>query len=92
MHEKARYHSHRLKEKQLLLQMEELFVCVKNFVCLGNNNEAKVICVFAVLDQEEMILKCNPEYGILEQICNMKLTTRACSKLKTEASVKSHIK
>lgn len=42
-----------LKEKQLLLQMEQLFACVKNFACIGNNNEAKVICVFAILDQKE---------------------------------------
>lgn len=47
---------------------------------------------FAVLDQKGIMWKCNPEYGIPEQMYNMKLTAIACSKLKTETSVKSHIK
>lgn len=81
-----------LQQEQPLLQIEQLFMCVKSFMHLVNNTEAKIMYVFAVLDQKGVIWKCNPEYGIAEQTYNVKLTAIACSKLKTEASVKSHIK
>lgn len=81
-----------LQEEQPLHQIEQLFMCGKSFMWLVNNTEAKITYVFAVLDQKGVIRKCNPEYGIPEQKYNMKLTAIACSKLKIEASVKSHIK
>lgn len=61
-------------------------------MCLVHNSEAKTAYGFALLDQKGIIWKCNPEYAIAEQMYNVKLTAIACSKLKPEASVKSHIK
>jgi len=44
-----------LQNEQPLLQIEQLLMCVKSFVHLVNNTEAKIMYVFAVLDQKGII-------------------------------------
>lgn len=61
-------------------------------MCLVHNSETKIAYGFALLDQKGIIWKCNPEYTTAEQMYNVKLTAIACSKLKPEAAVKSHLK